>query len=76
MTIDSLFEQLKHPNPHLRERAMWEIADARDETTIPRLMAVLGEEDVVYRRAAVKALGVIGIEYCCSSGCIVTSICN
>jgi bilin biosynthesis protein len=62
MTIDSLFEQLKHPNPHLRERAMWEIADARDETTIPRLIAVLGEEDVVYRRAAVKALGVIGID--------------
>jgi bilin biosynthesis protein len=62
MTTDSLFEQLKHPNPHLRERAMWELADARDETTIPRLMDVLGEEDVVYRRAAVKALGVIGVD--------------
>lgn len=60
MTIDSLFEQLKHPNPHLRERAMWELADARDENTIPRLMDVLEEEDVVYRRAAVKALGAIG----------------
>jgi bilin biosynthesis protein len=62
MTTDALFEQLKHPNPHLRERAMWEIADNRDETTIPRLMDVLGEEDVVYRRAAVKALGVIGTD--------------
>jgi bilin biosynthesis protein len=62
MTTDSLFEQLKHPNPHLRERAMWELADARDETTIPRLMDVLGEEDVVFRRAAVKALGVIGVD--------------
>jgi bilin biosynthesis protein len=62
MTTDALFEQLKHPNPHLRERAMWEIADNRDETTIPRLMNVLGEEDVVYRRAAVKALGIIGID--------------
>jgi bilin biosynthesis protein len=62
MTIDSLFEQLKHPNPHLRKRAMWELADVRDETTIPRLMDVLGEENVVYRRAAVKALGVIGID--------------
>jgi bilin biosynthesis protein len=60
MTTDSLFEQLKHPNPHLRERAMWEIVDTRDETTIPRLMDVLGEEDVVYRRAAVKTLGAIG----------------
>lgn len=62
MTADSLFEQLKHPNPHLRERAMWEIAEIRDETTIPRLMDVLGEEDVIYRRAAVKTLGAIGID--------------
>ncbi len=62
MTIDSLFEQLKHPNPNLRERAMWELADCRDENTIPRLMGILGEEDVVYRRAAVKALGAIGTD--------------
>ncbi len=62
MTIDSLFEQLKHPNPNLRERAMLELADCRDENTIPRLMGILGEEDVVYRRAAVKALGVIGAD--------------
>jgi bilin biosynthesis protein len=62
MTTDSLFEQLKHPNPHLRERAMQELAESRDENTIPRLMGILGEEDIVYRRAAVKALGVIGPE--------------
>jgi bilin biosynthesis protein len=62
MTTDALLEQLKHPNPHLRERAMLEIAETRDETTIQRLMDILGDEDVVYRRAAVKALGVIGAE--------------
>ena len=60
MTTDALFEQLKHPNPHLRERAMFEIADARDENTIARLVSILDEEDVTYRRAAVKALGVMG----------------
>ncbi|BAZ37782.1 HEAT repeat-containing PBS lyase [Calothrix sp. NIES-4101] len=60
--MDSFLEQLKHPNPHLRERAMWEIADTRDANTIPRLMDVLGEEDVVYRRSAVKALGIIGMD--------------
>ncbi len=60
MTTDSLFEQLKHPNPHLRERAMRELVETRDKNTIPRLMGILGEEDVVYRRAAVKALGFIG----------------
>jgi bilin biosynthesis protein len=62
MTIDSLFEQLKHPNPYLRERAMLELAETRTEETIPRLMSVLDEEDVVFRRAAVKALGVIGVD--------------
>ncbi len=62
MTQDELFQQLKHPNPNLRDRAMIEIADGRDETTIPRLIGLMGEEDVVYRRSAVKALGVIGAE--------------
>jgi bilin biosynthesis protein len=62
MTIDSLFEQLKHPNPNLRQQAMLEIAEVRDESTIPRLMNNLGEEDVEYRRACVKTLGVIGVD--------------
>lgn len=62
MTIDALLEQLKHPNPYLRERAMLELAETRTEETIPRLMSVLDEEDVVFRRAAVKALGVIGVD--------------
>jgi bilin biosynthesis protein len=58
---DALFEQLKHPNPHLRDQAMLELAEAADETTISRLMSILDEEDTLYRRAAVKALGVIGL---------------
>ncbi|WP_094673727.1 HEAT repeat domain-containing protein [Hydrocoleum sp. CS-953] len=66
MTESSLFEQLKHKNPNLRERAIWQIAETHaethDETTIPRLMGVLAEEDTVYRRAAVKALGAIGTD--------------
>ncbi len=62
MTQDAFFQQLKHPNPNLRDRAMWEIVDSRDETTIPRLMGILGDEDVVYRRAAVKTLGAIGAD--------------
>ena len=62
MTIDALFEKLKHPNPNLRGKAMQEIAKARDENTIPRLMGILNQEDVTYRRAAVKTLGVIGAD--------------
>ena len=41
---------------------MWEIAESRDENTIPRLMKILDEEDTTYRRAAVKTLGVIGLD--------------
>ncbi|MEM8830363.1 MAG: HEAT repeat domain-containing protein [Cyanobacteria bacterium P01_G01_bin.19] len=62
MTTDAIFEKLKHPNPNLRSKAMWELAEARDENTIPRLMSILDAEDVEYRRTAVKTLGVIGAE--------------
>ncbi|MEL7315648.1 MAG: HEAT repeat domain-containing protein [Cyanobacteria bacterium J06559_3] len=62
MTQDELFERLKHPNPNLRERAIWELTEVCDETTVPRLMGNLGEQDVVYRRASVKALGAIGAD--------------
>lgn len=62
MTIEELFEQLKHPNPHMRERAMLDIAEIRDENTIPRLMNLLDEADVSYRRSAVVTLGVIGVD--------------
>ena len=62
MTTNALFEKLKHPNPNLRGKAMQEIAEARDENTIPQLMSILNQEDVTYRRAAVKTLGVIGAD--------------
>lgn len=62
MPTEELFQQLKHPNPHLRKRAMSELAETRDETTIPRLMGILDEEDVVYRRSAVQVLGIIGAD--------------
>lgn len=66
MSIDALFEQLKHPNPHLRNRAMWEIAEvaetaeAEGETIVSRLMSALNEDNTTYRRAAVKTLGAVG----------------
>jgi bilin biosynthesis protein len=60
MSTEERLQQLKHPNPHLRERAMWELVDNPDETTIPRLMSILDDEDTTYRRAAVKTLGAIG----------------
>ncbi|MBP0030552.1 HEAT repeat domain-containing protein [Roseofilum reptotaenium CS-1145] len=62
MTSDTnaLFTQLTHPNPNLRERAMVQLAENRDEDTIGRLIEMVKEENVDIRRPAVKALGVIG----------------
>lgn len=62
MTTDTnaLFTQLTHPNPNLRERAMVQLADNRDENTIDRLIDMVKEENAEIRRPAVKALGVIG----------------
>ncbi|MGD1935941.1 MAG: HEAT repeat domain-containing protein [Cyanophyceae cyanobacterium] len=61
MTTDALFQQLKHPNPNLRERAIWELAETTDDGIIPRLMDNLTSEDMVYRRASVRTLGAIGL---------------
>jgi bilin biosynthesis protein len=59
---DALFDRLKHPNPNLRDRAMIELVETRDETTIPRLIEILDDSDTTYRRAAVKTLGAIGVD--------------
>ncbi len=62
MTTDTFFKQLQHPNPNLRERAIWGLAEITDDDTIiPRLMDNLTSEDMVYRRASVRALGAIGL---------------
>jgi bilin biosynthesis protein len=62
MTNDGLFDRLKHPNPNLRDRAMIELVETSDETTISRLIEILDDPDTTYRRAAVKTLGAIGVD--------------
>jgi bilin biosynthesis protein len=60
MSIETFFQQLKHPNPNVRNQAMWEIAEIADAEVIAKLMSILDEDDTNYRRAAVKTLGEIG----------------
>ncbi len=60
MSLETYFQQLKHPNPNVRNQAMWEIAANYDAEVITRLMNILDDEDTNYRRAAVKTLGEIG----------------
>jgi bilin biosynthesis protein len=62
MSQDPLFERLKHPNPNLRDQAAMEIVETRDDHTIDRLMSALDDADTNYRRTAVKALGMVGVD--------------
>ena len=41
MSTETFFQQLKHPNPNVRNQAMWGIADNYDAEVINRLMALL-----------------------------------
>jgi len=60
MALDELFDQLRHPNPNMRSRAMVALAQSDDPGVVPRLMAMLSEPDIPLRRSAVKALGTVG----------------
>ena len=60
MSLDTLFDQLQHPNPHFRDRVMGEIASSGDSEAIPKLMLLLDADDVSMRRSAVRAMGAIG----------------
>ena len=62
MSLEESYPNLKHKNPHLRERAMAEIAESYTEETISELVEVLYSEDVTFRRTAARTLGVIGFD--------------
>eukprot|EP00188_Purpureofilum_apyrenoidigerum_P003932 Plantae.Rhodophyta-Purpureofilum_apyrenoidigerum.ctg42650.p1 GENE.Plantae.Rhodophyta-Purpureofilum_apyrenoidigerum.ctg42650~~Plantae.Rhodophyta-Purpureofilum_apyrenoidigerum.ctg42650.p1 ORF type:complete len:283 (-),score=53.19 Plantae.Rhodophyta-Purpureofilum_apyrenoidigerum.ctg42650:93-815(-) len=60
--LEKLMEKLTHVNKFRRQSASLEIAELNDPNTIPRLTALLGEEDVVLRRSAAQTLGFIGVD--------------
>ena len=62
MSIEERYPNLKHKNPHLRERTMYQIAEEYTEETISELVKILHSEDVAYRRTAARTLGVIGLD--------------
>jgi bilin biosynthesis protein len=57
-TLDQLFEDLGHPNPYVQTEAFLAMVRNHAEAALPRLLLLLDHEDVVRRRAAVRALGV------------------
>ena len=58
--LDSLFQDLEHPNPHIQTRAYLDMVEYWPKESIPRLLNLLDEPNVSVRRAAVRGLGAFG----------------
>ena len=62
-SLDELFDDLtNHPSPRIQEQASWLMLDHYPEQSIPRLLALIENSDPAIYRAAVKALGLFGLE--------------
>lgn len=59
--VDNLFERLSHINKNMRKKASAAIAEVATQDEIDRLLLLLEEKDVQYRRAAVQTLGMTGL---------------
>ena len=58
--LETLFEDLSHPNPDIQAQAYWGMVDHYPEESIPRLLKLLDQPDVSLRRASVRGLGAFG----------------
>ena len=58
--LETLFEDLSHPNPDIQAQAYWGMVDHYPNESIPRLLQLLDQPDVSLRRAAVRGLGAFG----------------
>ena len=62
-SLDELFDDLtNHPSPRIQEQASWLMLDHYPEQSIPRLLVLIENSDPAIYRAAVKALGLFGLE--------------
>jgi bilin biosynthesis protein len=62
LSIDERYPDLKSSNAIVRERIANQIAEERDENTIPQLIAVLDSPDYAYRQSLVQVFGIIGFD--------------
>lgn len=59
--VDRHFAQLNHVNKNLRVRASAALGEIGGDACVARLVSLLDVEDTDHRRAAVQALGMIGV---------------
>ena len=60
--IDTLFEDLMHPNPRIQEDACLQMAENYASEALPRLLELFEHEDPKVYRGAVKGVGFFGYE--------------
>ena len=60
--LDSLLEDLMHPNPRIQEDACREMAETYASEALPRLLDLFEHEDPKVYRGAVKGVGFFGYE--------------
>lgn len=58
--LDLLFEDLAHPNPYIQNQAFAVMIERWPAESLPRLMLLLSQPDIILRRAAVRAIGAFG----------------
>jgi len=59
-SLDLLFEDLAHPNPYIQNQAFADMIERWPVESLPRLMLLLSQPDIILRRAAVRAIGAFG----------------
>ncbi len=59
-SIDSLFEDLSHPNPRIQEEACLILSEHYQEEALPILLELFCHQDPKVYRAAVKGIGFFG----------------
>ena len=60
--LDSLLQDLMHPNPRIQEDACREMAEKYASEALPRLLELFEHEDPKVYRGAVKGVGFFGYE--------------
>ena len=60
--LDSLFEDMLHPNPRIQEEACRQMVETYAFESLPRLLALFEHEDPKVYRGAVKGVGFFGYD--------------
>lgn len=58
--LDILFDDLAHPNPYIQSQAFMAMVRDWPQQSLPRLLGLLAQPDIILRRASVRGIGAFG----------------